>query len=294
MFPDFMPTEVKTLTESTSILLAKSIKRSLISTPFYPPGIQTAYTFKGNNSPSLLFLHGFDSSLLEFSRIIPLLSPHYQTGSIDLLGFGFTQRIPEINYHPETLKSHLYQTWKTLIHYPIILVGASMGGAAAIDFTLTYPEAVQKLILIDSVGYSGSFPMGQLLIPPIDSLAIEFWRQRKRQALNFAPFLGINASQIEAIKLTSIHLEMPHWQQAMISFLKSGGYWHLAPRIAQLKHPTLILWGDKDEILGTKDAHLFHQNIVHSQLKWMKNCGHVPHIEQPEITANAILEFISS
>lgn len=293
MFPYFLPPEVNNLTENTSISLAKSIKRSLISTPFYPPGIQTAYTCHGNNLPPILFLHGFDSSLLEFSRIIPHISPYHQTWSIDLLGFGFTQRIPEINYNPETLKYHLYQAWKILIHHPIILVGASMGGAAAIDFTLTYPEAVEKLILIDSVGYSGSFPIGKLLTPPIDSFSIEFWRQRKLQALNFSPFLGINASQIEAIKFTSLHLKTPYWQEAMISFMKSGGYWDLAPRISQIQHPTLILWGDKDDTLGTNDAIRFHQNIANSQLIWMKTCGHVPHLEQPEITANTILEFIS-
>jgi pimeloyl-ACP methyl ester carboxylesterase len=294
MFPFFLPSEVNTLTENTSISLAKSIKRTLISTPFYPSGIQTAYTFQGKESPPILFLHGFDSSLLEFSRIIPFISSQYQTGSIDLLGFGFTQRLPEINYNSETLKSHLYQTWKTLINRPVILVGASMGGAAAIDFTLTYPEAVQKLVLIDSVGYSGSFPIGILLFPPIDYLSTEFWRQRKLQALNLAPFLGINASQIEAIKFTSLHLNMPYWQDAMISFMKSGGYWNLAPRISQIKHPTLILWGDKDETLGTKDATLFHRNLANSQLIWMKDCGHVPHLEQPERTAKAILEFLSS
>ncbi|MGB3405128.1 MAG: alpha/beta hydrolase [Microcoleaceae cyanobacterium] len=294
MFPFFLPPEVNSLTEYTSINLAKNIKRSLISTPFYPPGIQTAYTCQGNDSPPILFLHGFDSSLLEFSRIIPFISPQYQTWAIDLLGFGFTQRIPEINYNPETLKSHLYYTWKTLINRPIILVGTSMGGAAAIDFALTYPEVVQKLVLIDSVGYSGSFPIGMLLIPPIDSISIEFWRQRKQQALNFAPFLWINASQIEAIKFTSLHLKMPYWQDAMISFMKSGGYGDIAARISQIKHPTLILWGDKDETLGTKDAILFHQNIANSQLIWMKDCGHVPHLEQPERTAKAILEFLSS
>jgi pimeloyl-ACP methyl ester carboxylesterase len=294
MFPHFLPYNIKYLTELTSISLAKNIKRSLISTPFYTPGIQTTYTCQGINSIPILCLHGFDSSLLEFSRIIPLLSQQYQTWLIDLLGFGFTQRTPEINYNPETVKSHLYQTWKTLINRPVILVGASMGGAAAIDLTLTYPEAVEKLILIDSVGYSGSFPIGKLFISPIDYLAIEFWRQRKLQALNFGQFLGITANQLEALKCVSLHLEMPYWQEAMISFMKSGGYWDLEPRIAQVKHPTLILWGDNDETLGTADADYFYQNIANSQLIWLKNCGHVPHLEQPNKTAKAILEFISS
>ncbi|MGB3533655.1 MAG: alpha/beta hydrolase [Microcoleaceae cyanobacterium] len=292
MFPSFLPSQVKDLQELTSIRLAQNIQRIPISTSFYPKAIQTAYVHLGVSQTPLLLLHGFDSSLLEFCRIIPYLSNQYETGLIDLLGFGFTQRFPEINYNSESLKNHLYQSWKTLINRPVILVGASMGGATAIDFALTYPEIVKKLILIDSVGYSGSFPIGKLLIPPVDSMATEFWRQRKLQALNFAPFLNINTSQIEAIKFTSLHLEMPYWQEAMISFMISGGYEDLTPRISQVKQPTLILWGEKDETLGTVDAYRFHQNIVNSQLVWMKKCGHVPHLEQPELTANAILEFI--
>ncbi len=292
MFPPFLPPQVRELQESTSISLAKNIQRIPISTSFYSQGIQTAYIRQGVSTKPLLLLHGFDSSLLEFCRILPYLSNQYETCLIDLLGFGLTQRFPDISYNPYHLKIHLYQTWKTLINRPVIIVGASMGGAAAIDFTLTYPEAVEKLILIDSVGYSGSFPIGKILIPPIDSIATEFWRQRKLQALNFAPFLGINTSQIEALKCVSLHLEMPYWQEAMISFMKSGGYWDLAPRIAKINHPTLILWGEDDEILGTADADYFSQNIANSQLIWMKNCGHAPHLEQPNLTANAILEFI--
>jgi pimeloyl-ACP methyl ester carboxylesterase len=33
---------------------------------------------------------------------------------------------------------------------PMVLVGASLGGAAAVDFAHTYPEAVEKLVLIDA------------------------------------------------------------------------------------------------------------------------------------------------
>ena len=31
--------------------------------------------------------------------------------------------------------------------------------------------------------------------------------------------------------------------------------------------------------------------IAHSQLIWLKDCGHVPHLEQPQMTAKYILEF---
>ncbi|HEY9812246.1 MAG TPA: alpha/beta hydrolase, partial [Candidatus Sericytochromatia bacterium] len=74
-------------------------------------------------------------------------------------------------------------------------------------------------------------------------------------------------------------------------FTKSGGYGSFGEKLSEIKQQTLILWGKNDRILGTGDADKFKNAIANSQLIWIKNCGHVPHLEQPEITANHILEF---
>ncbi|WP_242541856.1 alpha/beta fold hydrolase [Leptolyngbya sp. Cla-17] len=44
------------------------------------------------------------------------------------------------------------------------------------------------------------------------------------------------------------------WKEAIASFTRSGGYSDLSDRIAQVTHPTLILWGKADDVLGTADA----------------------------------------
>lgn len=77
----------------------------------------------------------------------------------------------------------------------------------------------------------------------------------------------------------------------MIAFTKSGGYSSFKKKLTQIKQPTLILWGKEDRILGTTDAYRFKRAIAHSKLIWIKDCGHVPHLEQPQITAQHILEF---
>ena len=171
-----------------------------------------------------------------------------------------------------------------------MLVGASMGGATAIDFTSAYPHAVKQLVLINSVGYTGDFPLGRFLFPPLDYLAVEYWRQRKVQALFFGGTFGnLEPTIIEAIRCAVLHLEMPGWHEAMITFMKSGGYSDLADKIAQIDKPTLILWGEFDETLGVDDALKFQRAIAHSQLIWLRNCGHVPQLEQPQTTAEHLL-----
>lgn len=291
MFAPFLPSQVKLLREHTSIALAQSIKRQPIATPLSQQPIATTYVRQGRKGTPILLLHGFDSSVLEFRSLLPLLAAQNETWAVDLLGFGFTERVKGITFDPLALKTHLYCFWKTLINQPVILVGASMGGAAAIDFTLTYPHQVQKLVLINSVGYSGSFPQGRFLFPPLDFLAVEYWRQRKLQALFLGGISGnLEPATLEAIRCAVLHLEMPNWHEAMISFTKSGGYSDLADNIDRIDKPTLILWGETDETLGTSDAVKFQQAIAHSQLIWL-NCGHVPQLEQPQTTAHHLLAF---
>jgi len=162
-----LPTEVSQLTETTSQALAQQIKwleivhnsetittSYVYQSPDRAPSNQELDTQLINNIESnypIVLLHGFDSSVLEFRRLLPLLAKEIPTYAVDLLGFGFTKRKLPIN--PERIKSRLYSFWQTLINQPIILVGASMGGAAAIDFTLTYPEVVHKLVLIAKTAF---------------------------------------------------------------------------------------------------------------------------------------------
>ena len=213
---------------------------------------------------------------------MPLLATQNETWAVDLLGFGFTQRQKEINYSPTTIKIHLYNFWKTLINRPIILVGASMGGATAIDFTLTYPQVVKSLVLINSLGYTNSPAFSKYLFPPFDFLAVEYLRQRHILALKLCSVLpNFEPKIFLAIQCAMLHQEMPLWHDAMISYVKTGGYSDLANRIAQVNKPTLILWGEADDILPLEDAEKFQQSIANSQLIKLKNCGHAPQIEQP-------------
>ena len=289
-----LATSSQKLTEKTSLNLINQIKVESISTPLSSQPIPTTYVRQGMGDPSILLLHGFDSSLLEFRRLLPLLSQHQQTWAIDLLGFGFTQRIKELSFNPQQIKTHLYYTWKTLIKQPVILVGASMGGATAIDFTLTYPEVVQTLVLIDSAGLAAPPKIGRLMFPPFDYLSTAFLKNSKvRQQISRAAYYDKRFASQDAQICASLHLNSQRWREALIAFTKSGGYGSFKDKVAQIPQKTLIIWGDKDQILGTKDATQFHQLIPNSQLIWIPNCGHVPHLEKPELTQKAILNACS-
>ena len=293
MFPSFLPAAVGQLTEPTSIALAQNIQSQAISTFLSNESINTTYIQQGHGGTPILLIHGFDSSVLEYRRLLPLLAEKNAVWAVDLLGFGFTDRLPGIAYSAIAIKTHLHSFWQTLINQPVILVGASMGGAAAIDFTLTYPEAVKQLVLIDSAGLKGNSPLSKYIFPPLDYWATEFLRNPKvRKSICRTAYKNPDLISEDALSCGELHLQMPNWTQALIAFTKSGGYSAFKfPQLAQIEQPTLILWGDSDKILGTGDAPKFAKAIPQSKLIWIKDCGHIPHLEQPQIVAQHILEF---
>ncbi|WP_442932772.1 alpha/beta fold hydrolase [Microcoleus sp. herbarium13] len=288
----FLPKSIAQLTESTSIALAQSIQQQAITTSLSQQPIATTYVRQGSGNTPILLVHGFDSSVFEFRRLLPLLAAKNETWAVDLLGFGFTERVPGLPFSQKAIGSHLYYFWKTLISQPVILVGASMGGAAAIDFTLAYPEAVKKLVLIDSAGFAITSNKGKFLIPPLGYLATSFLRNPKiRQKISVNAYFDRTLASVDAQTCAALHLEMPNWNQALISFTKSGGYGGFGGNLSQIQQQTLILWGKQDRILGTADAAKFESAIANSQLIWIPDCGHVPHLEKPQITAQHILDF---
>jgi pimeloyl-ACP methyl ester carboxylesterase len=319
MFSNFLPTAIQQLTESTSIATGQLIERIPVTTPLCDRPIETSYVQRipkeipGGNTGSIIsgntdasgvingvvpivLLHGFDSSLLEFRRLLPELGEHFPTWAIDLLGFGFTDRPMGIEFTPETIKTHLYYSWKTLIQRPMVLVGASMGGAVAIDFALTYPEAVEKLVLLDGAGFAKGPAASKIVkwIPAIGQWATTFLSRPdvRRKVSQKAYFDDQRFVTADAECCISLHLDMPRWSEALISFTASGGYNFLADRIQEISQPSLVIWGREDKILGTKDATRFAQTIQDVKLVWIEECGHVPHLEKAEATAQAIKGFL--
>lgn len=293
MFPDFLPPSVCQLTEPNSIAFAQQIRRVEIVTPLLDRAIATSYIHQGEGDIPVILLHGFDSSILEFRRLVPLLAAKCEAWAIDLLGFGFTERLLGCPFSRASIDAHLYATWQQLIDRPIILVGVSMGGAAAIEFTLAHPEVVHKLILIDSAGYTQPPAMGKLLIQPLGYLATKFLANPNvRKKVNETAYNDRSFVTDDAQLCAALHLEQPRWSEALIEFTRSGGYGFVIDRLVTIDQETLILWGDRDQILGTAPAQLFAKNLRNARLKWIKNCGHIPHLEQPQITATAILDFI--
>ena len=297
-FPDFLPQDVNLLTDTMSIAFAHRIERIVIPLTIGSRNftVDTAFvrSIKAENKsePPILLLHGFDSSMLEFRRLLPKLAIDRSVFAIDLLGFGFTDRTRIDVITPEIIKAQVYGFWQTVMgRQPMTLVGASMGGAAALDFALTYPELVKQLVLLDSAGFAKAPVLAKYMVPPLSDWATNFLRSPKvRRGVSLRAYADPAFVTADAECCAALHLQMPNWSEGLAMFTRSGGYGFLSDRISEISTPTQIIWGRQDRILGTKDAVRFERTIVNSTLYWLDNCGHVPHLEKPEETARIILK----
>lgn len=296
----FLPTGAQQIQDRDAIAFLNRLQRHLVSVPGlmagkHPITVPTAVMTTGNppstDSVPLLLLPGFDSSALEFRHLIPYLAPDKAIYALDLLGFGFTAYPPAVAIAPNTICQHLYATWRQFINRPVALLGASLGGAVAIDFGLRHPDCVERLILVDSIGFSGSFPLGQHLDASLLDWGADWLRFRKGVSLHALVMLPFaDPSLKDKVLCAMLHQAMPGWKPAIVSFTQSGGYSYLAQQIVAIQQPTLILWGDCDTTLGTEDAWKFKRAIPHSCLVWIKGADHAPHIDTPEAVAEAILQ----
>mmetsp|Transcript_10431 Transcript_10431/g.29691 ORF Transcript_10431/g.29691 Transcript_10431/m.29691 type:complete len:387 (+) Transcript_10431:51-1211(+) len=299
----FLPPELEEIIEPAAVAMARRMRRIPVTLPSQSEPLQTACVGPEPSDASRLaettpvvLLHGFDSSSLEFRRLYPLLEEQTETWAVDLVGWGFTDNAFESKDQalgPIQKREHLYSWWKEYVGRPMVLVGASLGGAVAIDFAHAYPEAVSKIVLVDAQGFiDGIGPMASLP-RPLAMLGVSVLKTVPlRQAANKMAYFDKNLYATEdAMRVGRLHTHMPGWADANCAFMQSGGY-SILDIIPKVQQQTLILWGRQDEILDPKYATQFLQTLPNAELVWVEQCGHCAHLEQPAFMAKTVLEFI--
>ncbi len=236
----------------------------------------------------VILLHGFDSCFLEYRRLTPLLKKNNQLIIPDLYGFGFCPRSRGNKYGFKYLLKHL----NSVLNYfskeaPVGVIGASMGGALALELARQNPEKINKLLLLSPAGLAGKNPK----IPwPLNYFGSFFLSQpfvRRglcRQA--FAdPISSVGAAEEQ---IASIHLKVPGWQSSLADFAAAGGVSNCGlPKPTQ---PLKIILGKYDRIIP-KNEKKETIRIYNSNIQIATNSGHLPHLEEPKLVAETWEEF---
>jgi len=237
----------------------------------------------------ILFLHGFDSSLLEFRRIFPYLKNHFQLIIPDLLGFGFSPRIFNNQYNPENIILNLIDLIKALkISKKLNIVGASMGGSAALLLSKEISKDINKIILLSPAGLFGE---SKSIPKPFNQIGAAFLglplvrKNLCRQAFAY-PEKSVGR---EEEQIASIHLGCEGWRNSLASFANSGGFGGSYKYFQN--NPVKTVCGLNDRILGKNELNKL-RNTKSLNFLGLKNCGHLPHLDLPELTSKIIFDFL--
>ncbi|KAJ9527729.1 hypothetical protein QJQ45_000417 [Haematococcus lacustris] len=245
------------------------------------------------DAPVLLLLHSFDSSSLEWRRLYPLLQQRagLPVVAVDLLGWGFTdhaawQRHPRLPVTPALKCDHLEAFRQQ-----------HLGGR---------PLAVQRLVLISAQGFTEGVPPAPW---PLAALGVALlrtvWlRSRANQVPGAAAAVAVRPlayhdkatwATDDAWRVGRLNTFLPGWFEANVAFIQSGGYFMPEQRIQQIQQPVLLLWGRHDEIIEPKLAERWASALgpQRCRLCWVERAGHSPQIEQAEMVAEHIIEFLA-
>ena len=243
----------------------------------------------GEGDPILL-LHGFDSSFLEFRRIHPLLKKYFKLIIPDLLGFGFSPRNYTNRYDQSNIILNLIDLIGELnIKNKLKIVGASMGGSVALSLSKEIPNNIEKIFLLSPAGLFGK---PKEISEPFNQIGAAFLGLplvRKNLCKQAFAFPNKSVGEKEE-QIASIHLGCKGWRNSLASFAKSGGF---AGSLKNTKDiPIKTVCGENDRILGTKEL-IKLSDIQKINFISLRNCGHLPHLDLPDLTAKIIKDFFT-
>ncbi|MFC1484450.1 alpha/beta fold hydrolase [Candidatus Neomarinimicrobiota bacterium] len=237
--------------------------------------------------PAVVLLHGMFSSLHTWDGWVAALQDSFRLIRLDLPGFGLTGPRPDADYSLPEYVGFLDLLLDELGVERAFLVGNSLGGGIAWEYSLAHPSRVEGLILIDAVGYPrDSTPRIMVLgaIPGIRHLFRIFTPRLLVKRVLRGAYADRRKITPELVNRYHDLIRRKGNRAAFLKMLRQP-YPYGGERIPHLKAVTLIMWGEQDEWIPVKHAYLFHADLPYSHLVTYPNAGHAPMEELPDRTA---------
>ena len=246
----------------------------------------------------ILLLHGTSASLHTWDGWVEALAPARRVIRVDLPGFGLTGPFPHDDYHVTRYVDFVIALLDRLEIPRAIIAGNSFGGQLAWETAAAAPERVAALILVDAAGYPNapeSIPIGFriALTPSLQPLMTRLLPRRMVEA-SLHDVYGDPARVTAELVDRYYDLALRAGNRRALGLRLEQAIHHeaRAERIASLTQPTLILWGGRDRLIPSENAHRFARDIRGSQLVMFEELGHVPHEEDPVATAAVVRSFL--
>ena len=249
-------------------------------------GVNLAYTSTGHRSATtVLLLHAWAESRRSFDRLLRLLPDTVHAIAIDQRGHGDAER-PTVGYSLECLAEDVETFMNAAGISSAVLLGSSSGGYVAQQVAIRSPNRVAGLVLVGSPrtlqGRPSFADEVERLTDPVDAAWV-------RKSLTWFPrFHPVPRWYIDDRVRDGARIPAHVWREAL------NGLTAARPPtdVATITAPTLILWGDHDELLTRDDEERLAAVIPDSRLIVYEQTGHLVLWEQPERLASDLTSFI--
>jgi pimeloyl-ACP methyl ester carboxylesterase len=247
---------------------------------------------EAGSGPVLLLIHGMAGTCANWESVIEPLAINHTVIAPDFPGHGASAPGAG-DYSLGSLASALRDLMLSLGHERATLVGHSLGGGVAMQFTYQFPEMVERLVLVSSGGLgpdvspilrAAALPGAELFISATAGIG-------SRVGSTIGRGLGLiglrpNADVAEVTRGYAT-LTDPGRRKAFVATLRSVVGME-GQRVAALDKlylaetlPLLIVWGENDPIIPVDHARDAHAQLTSSRLEIFEDTGHIPQLERP-------------
>jgi pimeloyl-ACP methyl ester carboxylesterase len=250
-----------------------------------------SYLDIGSGIP-LFILHGFMGNKECWLPLIEQLKQHCRCITLDLLGFGESSK-PQIRYDVATEVAFVRQVALTLGLDSYYILGHSFGGWVAAAYALKYPASVKGLLLAAPAGIRDDSFCGRYdhLRPLLWQIPVVDW------VLELLKFSTKIIGKSEVLEKISWFRRELNAQPAARSFLvdrirPEDAIDTVEKEIYQLRVPTLVISGDRDETIPLWHSETYAREIPGAKLAIIPDASHsLPQEYAPEL-AGLILQFL--
>lgn len=256
----------------------------------------THYELSGpEGQPPVVLIHGFSvPSFIWDPTFAGLVDAGFRVLRYDLFGRGYSDR-PDVVYNQALFNRQLSDLITALDLGPAVdLVGLSMGGGIAVNFTAQHPERARRLALIDPSGIPIRLPLAaQLLrVPLLGEWLIDHFAEkliimgmaRDAYARDKAPELAAHYRE---------QMRYHGFKRAILSTWRHGRLFAMTEAyqaVGRQNRPVLLLWGRGDRTVPFAVNERVRQAIPQAEFHPI-DAGHIPHHEKPEIVNSLLATF---
>lgn len=272
-----------------------SEKRPEIANTIKTGSFNTNYHDLGKGHP-IVMLHGSGPGVTawgNWNKVFEPLSKNYRVIAPDMQGFGFSERKPDDVYSMNNWVQQTIDLFDALGIEKAHLVGNSFGGALALSMAIKYPERVDKLVLMGSMGVS--FPITYGLDQVWGYTPSEANMEKMLELFTYDHSFATPdliktryESSIQEGFQESFHAMFPEPRQNGVEAMAGNQAY-----IRDIQNETLIIHGRDDRVIPLSNSIELLHLIKNSELHVFGKCGHWTQIEHSEEFATLVLSFFN-